>query len=278
MAEPTLSISDLSFSYGEIPALREVSCSARPGEVCALFGPNGSGKTTLFRCCLNLLHPSNGAITVQGMASSSLSVKDLARKIAYVPQEHKPQFNYMVQDVVLMGRTPHLDNMFGIPEKDKRSAIRALDRIGIRDLSGRSFRELSGGQRQLVLITRAVAQETPLMLLDEPTSSLDFANQVRIWNLLRDIARSGICIVACTHDPNHVAWFCDRVIVMDKGTVVNEGIPSRVLTGDLLSKIYQIDCRMDNTGGVPMILPQDVHDRFNDRYHDKGRILYEDKG
>jgi iron complex transport system ATP-binding protein len=189
----------------------------------------------------------------------------MARKIAYVPQEHKPQFHYAVQDVVLMGRTPHLDQMFGIPDRDKIAAIRALEMLGIRDLAGRSFRELSGGQRQLALIARAVAQETPLMLLDEPTSSLDFANQVRIWNILRDIAGMGICVLACTHDPNHVAWFCDRVIVMDSGTVLEEGPPSRVLTGDLLSQIYQKTCMVKEIDGAPMIVPGDVLDRFNDR-------------
>ncbi|NTV00296.1 MAG: ABC transporter ATP-binding protein, partial [Methanoregulaceae archaeon] len=234
--------------------------------------PNGSGKTTLFRCCLNLLRPSLGSIHVQGSDITTLKVKDLARKIAYVPQEHKPQFHYGVQDVVLMGRTPHLDSMFGIPDRDKRIALQALETLGISNLSGRSFRELSGGQRQLVLISRAVAQETPLMLLDEPTSSLDFANQVRIWNILRDIAQSGICILACTHDPNHVAWFCDRVIVMDKGTVVDEGIPSQVLTNDLLSQIYQMECRVNDIERVQMILPQDVFYRFNEGENRPERI------
>jgi iron complex transport system ATP-binding protein len=266
LADPTLVVSDLSFSYGETtPALSDVSFSAHPGCVSALFGPNGSGKTTLFRCCLNLLRPSRGSIHVQGVESTTLNVKDLARKIAYVPQEHKPQFHYAVQDVVLMGRTPHLDSMFGIPDREKMAAVRALGILGISDLSGRSFRELSGGQRQLVLIARAVAQETPLMLLDEPTSSLDFANQIRIWTILRDIARRGICVVACTHDPNHVAWFCDRVIVMDGGTIVDEGPPSRVLTGDLLSQMYQKECMVKAIEGAPMIIPRDVLDRFHDR-------------
>lgn len=260
-----LVVSDISFSYGETPALQDVSFSAWPGEVCALFGPNGSGKTTLFRCCLNLLRPSLGSIHIQGVESTTLNVKELARKIAYVPQEHKPQFHYAVQDLVLMGRNPHFESMFGIPDQDKRIALQALEKVGISNLSGRSFRELSGGQRQLVLIARAVAQETPLMLLDEPTSSLDFANQVRIWNILRDIARSGTCIIACTHDPNHVAWFCDRAIILDNGTIVDAGIPSSVLTSELLSRVYQMECRVNDIERVQMIFPGDVLNRFNER-------------
>lgn len=265
MGEATLAVSDLAFSYDEQPVLSNINFIARPGEVCALFGPNGSGKTTLLRCCLNLLRPSRGSIHVAGEEATTLGVRDLARKIAYVPQEHKPQFHYAVHEVVLMGRTPHIDRMFGIPNRDKLSAVRAMDMLGIRDLAGRSFRELSGGQRQLVLIARAVAQETPLMLLDEPTSSLDFANQIRIWTVLQEIASTGICVLACSHDPNHVAWFCDRVIVMNDGTIVREGSPDQVLTGDLLSGIFGKPCVVKGIEGAPMIIPGTVLDRFNNR-------------
>ena len=114
----------------------------------------------------------------------------------------------------------------------------AIRKLGISDLASHSIRELSGGQRQLALIARALAQKTPLMILDEPTSSLDFSNQLMIWEVLREIARSGIAVIACTHDPNHVLWFCDRVIVLNKGRILAKGETKSVLTSDLLSRMY----------------------------------------
>lgn len=252
-------VSDLSFSYGDRPVLRDISFCVERGRLCGLFGPNGSGKTTLFRCCLRLLDYQRGRVVVDGQNTRSASIGRLAKLIAYVPQEHKPPFPYSALEVVLMGRTPHMGSgIFGIAERDRRKSMEALDRLGIADLANQLVDRLSGGQRQLVLIARAIAQDTPVILLDEPTSSLDFNNQVKTWSLLRDIARQGITILACSHDPNHVAWFCDQLVVIGGCRVVADGHPNDVLNETTLDAIYQGLCRVETVGGLRVVLPNGV--------------------
>ena len=164
----------------------------------------------------------------------------MARMVSYVPQEHKPPFPYLVKDVVLMGRTPHLSGLFGVSKHHKQKVSEAMDLIGITHMADTPYNQLSGGQRQMVLIARAVAQETPLLFLDEPTSALDFSNQIKIMNILRQIADQGTTIVACTtHDPNHVLWFCDSVVVLDKQRFVAQGNPTDIMCDTVLDEIYE---------------------------------------
>jgi iron complex transport system ATP-binding protein len=249
-------VQNLSFSYGEHEILQGLSFAVRRGELCGLFGPNGCGKTTLFRCCLSFLK-FGGKVLLGGHETRSLGVKSLARRIAYVPQEHHPQFPFSVFEVVLMARTPHMaSGLFGISRKDQAKALEALDWLDIADLAPLGYTQLSGGQRQLVLIARALAQETNVILLDEPTSSLDFHNQVKVWQVLRRIAGQGITILACSHDPNHVAWFCDRVVMLHDHKIVAEGKPREVFQEDLLNTLYQGSCRVVDAGDVTVVLPK----------------------
>lgn len=260
-----LHVQNVHFKYGDSSVLSGVSFSVGEGELCGLFGPNGSGKTTLFKCCLRFLRTEQGMVRMCGDDISQRSIAELARVVAYVPQEHKPPFPYLVREVVLMGRTPHLGGFFGVKRHDKEIAIDALASLGITDLADRPYNQLSGGQRQMVLMARAIAQDTPILFLDEPTSALDFQNQMRIWQIMRDIAEDGKTILACSHDPNHVAWFCDRVVVMGSGDIVAEGEPKDVISEGVLEMIYRDVCAVRTLNGVQMVMPRCVAERCGAR-------------
>ncbi len=256
-----LTVRGLHFSYGATPVLHGVSLEARAGQVCGLFGPNGCGKTTLFRCCLGLVRARADTLSIDGHRIDRLPPAQRARLMAYVPQEHKPPFPLLVRDVVMLGRTPHLGLLGRAGRADRRIVEDTLTWIGLSDLAGRAYDQLSGGQRQLVLIARAVAQKTPVILLDEPASGLDFHNQLRIWRVLRELAVAGTAVVCCTHDPNHVAWFCDRVVVMQAGHVIAEGPPATALSGPTLERLYPEECDVTDVGGLPLVLPREVSER-----------------
>lgn len=255
---PMLQVKDLHFNYDRTPILQGVSFEVEEGELCGLFGPNGCGKTTLFKCCLNFLKFHKGSVQMDGRSVAKMRVEDMAKVVAYVPQEHKPPFPYLTKEVVLMGRTPRLKGIFGISKADKKKASDALDLLGLSDIGDRPYNQLSGGQRQMVLMARAIAQETPLMFLDEPTSALDFSNQIRIWRIMRLVAESGVTILACSHDPNHVSWFCDKVVVMKSNRILKEGSPHNVITESVLDEIYRDMCSVRSIGESRMVLPRDV--------------------
>ena len=262
-----ITVSDLHFSYGPVPVLRGVSIDVRAGEVCGLFGPNGCGKTTLFLCCLGLLRARARTLAVAGQEVGPLPPAERARLMAYVPQEHKPPFPLTVTDVVMLGRTPYLGILGRTSDADGEIVAQAIRRVGLDALADRPYDRLSGGQRQLVLIARAVAQRTPVILLDEPASGLDFRNQVLIWGLLRDLAATGTTILCCSHDPNHMAWFSDRVIVMNAGEVVASGPPAEALSASVLQGLYPDACAVTRVNGTSVVLPSTVvsRDRRGDR-------------
>lgn len=254
-----IKIGNLHFSYGKHEVLKGISAQIDAGVLCGLFGPNGSGKTTLFKCCLNFLPVIHGNIVIHGKNTRSTPIEKIAREVAFVPQEHKPPFPYKVKEVVLMGRTPHLNGgMFNIAYHHKAKAYEAMKTLEILHLAETPYSQLSGGQRQLVLIARSIAQETPVLFLDEPTSALDFHNQIKIWEILQTLSHQGKTIVACTHDPNHVSWFCDHVLVMHEGELVAEGHPSQALCEETLNQIYHDTCQVGRLKGGRIILPKTV--------------------
>jgi len=257
-----LRVENLTFGYvANVQVLENLSFQVTRGKLCGLFGPNGCGKSTLFKCCLKFLHFTGGEITIDGRDIRNISVRDLAKLVSYVPQEHKPPFPYLVKEVVLMGRTPHLGGVFGISAKDKKKAFDAMQLVGIDAFADTPYNQLSVGQRQLVIIARAVAQETNLMVLDEPTSALDFSNQVKVWRVLQRLSNGGRTIVACTHDPNHVMWFCDEVVMMGEKGIIATGSPQKILSEKTLNQIYKDVCRITKDNGMRMVYPSNIkHD------------------
>ncbi len=267
-----LRVRDLHFSYGKKPVFEGVSFEVEEGELCGLFGPNGCGKTTLFKCCLKFLKFHRGSVVMNGIDITDHRIEKMAKLVAYVPQEHKPPFPYLVKEVVLMGRTPHLRGVFGIGRKDKERALNALEVLDIGHLADQPYNQLSGGQRQMVLMARAIAQDTKIMFLDEPTSALDFSNQIRIWEIMRRVAEEGVTILACSHDPNHVSWFCNKVVVMNRNGIVAEGAPHHVITEQVLDEIYQGVCTVRSLGGTRMVMPKVVADKESDEISIESRV------
>ena len=258
-----LKVENLWFSYGKKTVLKDINFELKKGELCGLFGPNGTGKSTLFRCCLRFLVPDSGCIRIMGQKIDTLKIKELARHVAYVPQAHHSTFSFTAGDMVLMGRTPHL-NRYSTPSAlDRKVAWEAMETLDIAHLAHESFDRLSGGQQQMVLIARAIAQEPEMILLDEPAAALDFSNQVNLWELLKKIADQGTTILACSHDPNHVAWFCHTTVVLDSSGILAKGDPSQVLCQEIMNRIYKDTCRVKEIDGLKMMIPRGVMPKKN---------------
>jgi iron complex transport system ATP-binding protein len=236
---------DLAFGYPDHPVGRDVSLAVEPGEVLCLLGPNGCGKTTLFKTLLGLLPAQGGHVTLGSAALSTLPRQEIARRIAYVPQAQSGVFPYTALDLVLMGRTAHRGLFAGPTREDRELAQRALADLGIANLADRDVTRLSGGQRQLVLVARAIAQASPLIVMDEPTASLDFGNQVVVLTEIRRLAVRGVGIVLSTHDPDHAFAVAHRVALMREGNIVTSGQPEIVLTSDRLRSVYGVNVTIE---------------------------------
>ncbi|HBF34374.1 TPA: iron ABC transporter ATP-binding protein [Candidatus Sumerlaeota bacterium] len=237
----------LTCGYGKRAVVCEANLRITPGEVVCLLGPNGSGKTTFFKTLLGFLKPLGGRILIQGEDVLKWSRNQLARTIAYVPQSHTPTFPFRVLDVVTMGRVAHL-GLFASPSRsDMRTSEKALEAVGMGHLAEKPYTEISGGERQMILIARALAQEARLMIMDEPTSSLDFGNQIRLLKHVRKLADSGMGILMTTHLPNHAMLCGNRVAVIDNGRMRLAGKPGEVLDERCLKEIYGINVRVLDT-------------------------------
>lgn len=250
-----LEATGLAIGYGREIVGRDIAASVEPGRVLCLLGPNGCGKTTLFKTLLGLIPALAGSVRIGGDPLSDLSRAQIARRIAFVPQAHTSYFPFEALEIVTMGRTAQLGIFANPGKRDREIALRALERLGIADLAARDYSRLSGGQRQLVLIARALAQQTPLIVLDEPTANLDFGNQALV---LREIAKlaagadtgAGECgIVFSTHDPDQVFDLGADVMLMKDGRIVAEGAAGRVLTGEALSAVYGVAVAVETTSG-----------------------------
>jgi iron complex transport system ATP-binding protein len=239
-----LELRDLAFGYGTVKVGTGVSLALRPGEVLALLGPNGAGKTTLFKTMLGLLPPLAGQVLLDGLPLETLSGKERARRIAYVPQAHAALFPFTVRDVVLMGRAAQIAPFSAPGRKDREVAEAALERLGIVHLSNRPYTEISGGERQMALIARALAQQPSVLVMDEPTASLDYGNQMRVLGHVRRLAGEGMAIVLSTHNPDHVFMVADRVAMLHDGALAGLGPPADVLTVDRVKQLYNIDVVM----------------------------------
>lgn len=246
-----ISAQHVSFAYHESLVLDRVTASAEDGDIVGLIGPNGSGKTTLLRTLYGALAPGGGRVEVDGVPVSRLKPIELARRIAVVPQEGTPELPITVVDMVLLGRAP-LRSMFqSYTRDDHRKAASALRRVDARDLAERSFNTLSGGEKQRVLIARALAQEADHVLLDEPTNHLDIRYQHEILTLIRALA---ITTVVVLHDLNLAARYCDRLVLLDRGQVVASGTSDAVLRPEVLEPVYRVAVnRVDEPDCVQLV-------------------------
>jgi len=234
----SIEVRSLSFSYGQRQVLQDISFSVGKGEFLSILGPNGVGKSTLFRCMLGLLCDYTGQVLVDGMDTRTLSTREAAKHIAYIPQSCDPAFRLSVFDIVLMGATSRL-GLFSTPrEADRRMAMEALEKIGIAHLASRCFHRISGGERQLAMIARALVQNASVLMLDEPTASLDFGNQLLVLRQIRALAKEGYTIIQTTHDPEQSYMFSDRILMLKDGRIFAEGPPSRVLSEQTMSTLY----------------------------------------
>ncbi len=236
-----LKVEHLDFSFGKHQILKNVSFETQSGEFLSILGPNGVGKSTLFRCILNLLHPSAGSITVDGKPVNEMTAQELAQRIAYIPQFHNPAFNYSVLDMVLMGTASQL-RTWGAPGKTQVEIARnALARMKIEHLAEHPYGFCSGGEKQLCLIARAIAQQAKILVMDEPSASLDFGNRIRVMQTVRSLVADGYAVVQTTHDPEQAFMYSDKILALHDGQVLAWGLPQDVLDGELMSKLYGID-------------------------------------
>jgi len=255
---PMVEVKDLTAGYGTIVALRDVSLMVNRGEMMAVVGPNGSGKSTLLRVFSGVLAPMSGSIRVAGRDLSAYPRRRLARMTAVVPQETSLDFPFSIEEVVLMGRAPHLGRL-GFPgERDLSVAREAMVRVGVDQLCGRALQSLSGGERQRVIIARALVQEPEILLLDEPTSHLDIRHQVEIYDLMAELnAERGMTIVSVLHDLNLAAMYFRRVAVLSEGTVHSIGPSAEVLTYATIKAVYgtEVYVALNDVTGAVNILP-----------------------
>lgn len=239
-----IKVENLTFRHGHAgkPVVNNVSLAVETGHLAVLLGPNGSGKTSLFKCIAGIWNPESGKVLFNGRDIVGMTFRERARLLAIVPQEHTPPFPYSVFEAVLMGRAPHV-TLFSAPSAtDEYAVSAALAAVGIKHLANRCYTRISGGERQLVLIARALAQEAPLLLLDEPTSHLDFKNQHLILETVGRVAKANKLTVLMTlHDPNLASCFAHQIFMIKEGVIVTAGSTESTLTEDNLGQLYNID-------------------------------------
>ncbi len=257
MTEAALAFESVELTIGARAILRGVSLELPRGEILSLAGPNGAGKTTLFRVASRVLRPSGGGVRVGGRPLDALSRRDLAREIAVVPQDAQISFPFTVGEVVLMGRSPHLGLLGFETKRDVARAREAIARVGIEDLADRPAPELSGGERQLVLVARALAQDPRILLLDEPTAHLDLRHRIDVLALVREFVASGRSALVVSHDLGLAARICDRMALLRDGALLASGAPRAVLTKSNLRQTFGIDADViDAPDGSPLVVPR----------------------
>ncbi len=242
----SIAVKNLSFSYDTHTVLRNVSFDAEDGELMSILGCNGAGKSTLLRCMLGLFSTYGGSIEVNGKNVREISSAELARQIAYIPQLHYPAFNYSVFNMVLMGTSSQLSAITRPGTIQKRRAKDALERMGIAHLSKKSFSRISGGERQLTLIARALAQNTKLLVMDEPTANLDYGNQLRVMEQAKSLVKDGYTVIQSTHNPEQAYLFSDHILALKNGTVVGNGLPAEIITAELMQELYTADVEVQS--------------------------------
>lgn len=250
-----LRLSDASFSYGEHCIFAGLDLELAPGDVFCLLGPNGCGKTTLLRCLNGLLPLDKGTIRLNGQELGALDETARARVMGFVFQEHPALFPYTVLEMVVMGRAPHLGFLASPSRRDLEIAEQALARVGMAHLRHQRYTEISGGERQLVLVARALAQEPAILLLDEPTSHLDYGHQMSVLQTIRGLVEmQALTVLMATHSPDHALLIANRVALMKEGRFIATGAPDEVISEENLQALYGVRVKIttvENDGSGP---------------------------
>lgn len=237
-------VKDISFSYDGEEIFSNISFSIDKGDVLCILGPNGTGKTTLIKC-LNGLHDiDSGEILINGKNIKKLSFREISKHIGYIPQSHVPSFPFKVLDVVIMGRAPYLNLGESPKKKDMDIAIDSLKTLGIEHLKDKEYTNLSGGERQLVFLARILCQQPDILILDEPTSHLDFGNQIRLLEIVDNLASAGLSIIMSSHFPDHTFLSSTKVAILKNKEFIDFGTPDDVVTEENLKKAYSIDVKL----------------------------------
>ena len=245
----------LAFGYRGHPVGSGVDLALEPGRVLCLLGPNGSGKTTLMKTLLGLLPPQGGEVRLDGRALDEWPPRERASRMAYVPQAAETFFDFSLVEMVEMGRTSHR-GLFARPSpRDGEVARQALATLNISGLADRPIHRVSGGERQLALIARALATEATVLILDEPTANLDFGNQMRVMAEIKRLRERGMAILLCSHDPGHALEVADEVLLIQEGKTFARGTPEEMITDDNLSRLYGIEVHYHGPHARPVPPP-----------------------
>ena len=239
-----IKVCDASFSYGTAEIFHKLSFSVKTGQILCLLGPNGTGKSTLIKCLAKIKPLNSGSIYINEVDIRQLSRKAFAKKIAYIPQSSMPIFPFLVRDMVAMGRTPHKGFFTPPGPADYRLVTNVLESLNIGHLEYKNCTEISGGERQLVLFATAIVQEPQILLLDEPTSHLDFGNQIKVLGLIRGLSEKGMTIIMATHSPEQAFLSADLAAVLKNGEFVAWGTPSEVITEQCISAAFGITVKI----------------------------------
>lgn len=240
-------VENLSFAYDKKEVLHNISFEAKGGELLCILGPNGVGKSTLFKCMLGLLPRYEGTITLDQTNIRDMKPSERAEHVAYIPQAANPAFAYSVIDMVMMGTSVRMSGFKSPGKKEKAIALEALDKMGIEDLASRDYTKLSGGEQQMVLIARALSQGAKTLIMDEPTSSLDYGNQMKVQNRLKELTSKGYTVIQSTHNPEQTYFFADRIVCLKDGSIYSQGNPQTVMTEKMIEDLYRIKVAMVST-------------------------------
>ena len=251
-----IEVRNLCFHYGDRPVITGVSFTADKSERLAVLGPNGVGKSTLFRCLLGFLRPVSGEIIVDGAQMHAYSRRELAKKIAYIPQSHSPAFDHTVLDSVLMGMTAQMGLLEQPGPAQREKAMAMLRTLGIGHLAERGCMKISGGERQLMLLARALVQDAETLIMDEPTANLDYGNSCRVMERVTMLGQKGYTVIFSTHDPNQAFSYATKVLALKDGGVMACGAPQEALSQAVLSALYNIPvlrCEVQTPAGMKTV-------------------------
>ena len=255
-----INIENLNAYYGDHHVLHDVSFSMESGKLMCVLGPNGVGKSTMFQCILGLSKKHNGKMEIDGKDIEKMSIKERAKMVSYIPQTHAPVFAYKVRDIVLMSTEASIKG-FKSPGKEQiKMAEDAIEKVGIGYLADRKYTQISGGERQLVMIARALAQQAKFIIMDEPTSNLDYGNQIRIMSRVKELTKEGYTIIQSCHQPDQAFLYADEILVLWNGQVLLKGSPKDVLTQKIIHKIYDVDVEIKslNDDRIRVCIPADI--------------------